>query len=44
MIRIKGESSIMKKSIIIFVAVTVLSIGMTVYGWAFVNGQVGKSR
>lgn len=32
----------MKKSIIIFVAVTVLSIGMTVYGWAFVNGQVGE--
>ena len=32
----------MKKSIIIFVAVTVLSIGMTVYGWTFVNGKVGE--
>ena len=33
----------MKKSIIIFVTVTVLSVGMTAYGWAFVNSQIGKA-
>ncbi len=32
----------MKKSIIIFVTVAVLSVGMTVYGWTFVDSQVGE--
>lgn len=32
----------MKKSIIIFVMSIVLSVGMVVYGWAFVDSRIGK--
>lgn len=32
----------MKKSMIIFMAVAVLSVGMTVYGWTFVDSQIGE--
>lgn len=34
----------MKKSIIIFVTMVALSVGMVAYGWNFVNGQVGEAR
>lgn len=33
----------MKKSIILFVTMTVLSVGMIVYGCMFVDGQIGES-
>lgn len=33
----------MKKPIIIFALITVLAVGMTVYGWIFVNGQIGEA-
>ncbi len=33
----------MKKSIIIFVTMTVLSVGMVVYGCAFVDGRIGEA-
>ena len=33
----------MKKSIIIFVTAAVLSVGVTTYGWAFVNSQIGQA-
>ena len=32
----------MKKSNIIFVMATVISVGMIAYGWAFVDGQIGE--
>lgn len=32
----------MKKAIIIFVTTTVFSVGMCVYGWAFVDSQIGE--
>ena len=31
----------MKKSVIIFVTAAVLSVGITVYGWIFVDSQIG---
>lgn len=33
----------MKKSIIIFAAVALLSVGMTAYGWTFVDGFIGEA-
>lgn len=32
-----------KKSIIIFAAAAVFAVGMTVYGWAFVDSQIGEA-
>ena len=40
---IKGESFIMKKSVIIFMTTIILSVGMIVYGCIFVNCQIGEA-
>ena len=40
---IKGESFIMKKSVIIFMTTIILSVGMIVYGYIFVNCQIGEA-
>ncbi|MEE0741915.1 MAG: hypothetical protein U0M21_06510 [Emergencia sp.] len=33
-----------KKSMMIFMLVTVLSVGMTVYGWTFVDSRIGQAE
>ena len=34
----------MRKNIFIFLAATILSMGMIVYGWVFVNDQIGAVK